>query len=1826
MSVRNDRLAILNVLKIQSGPLGNLWDRPFDGDEMNLHAPQNVLAETELRHLAATPYQLISPGNNSPIIGIFQDNLLGSYRFTRDTVSFTPREAMNLLMMYNNVDVKALRALGNKITSFDILSQIMPPMTMKYKTKLYNDKESEEFNKNNVLEIVNGKYLRGQIEKSVVGSGTKGILHRICNDFGNMAAADFIDNLQNIITEYMKSSSYSVGIKDLIADRETYVKILQSINQKKLEVQSVIDKVHLGIFENNTANTNIVEFETRVNNILNKATEESGKIGRESLDKNNRFVMIVNCGSKGSPLNISQMISCLGQQNVDAKRIPYGFDSRTLPHYSKFDDSPNARGFIESSYISGLKAEELFFHAMGGRIGLIDTACKSVTWETPIVIIENNKPVYIEIGLWIDTQLEKSPDKIQHFTERQMELMNIDNVYIPTTDEDGNVTWGEVSAITRHDPGNELYEIKTSGGRSVIVTESKSLLIWNPETKKMKEMLTPDICVGDCVPVTGELCEPPILIDSFVFNGEIIESKTREQGYYFGTNYKTDFIPDNMFIVSNNFIEGFLDGYKNVQNNSNSSRRMIEGIAMLYSRLSIYGKIVKISNTNWQFIIDDNCERKNNIVLDTIKEINKISTEKHPKVYDLTIPSTFNFGLANGLQVRDTATTGYIQRRLIKGLEDLKVEYDMTVRNSKAKIIQFSYGDDGFDPMRVENQSIPLVSMSIEDIYMHYDIPGFSQNENLLEIFTKGTISRIKKQKQEAQTLCKTYIEKMITMRNQIVDSVFKYKNENSIKIPIAFQSIITNIQGQLNLNSNSVVDITPLEAMQLIEQYFAKIKKIHFVPPTQLFEVMYYYYLSPKDLLSNKRFHRKALTVLLETVLLKYKQAIVHPGEMVGVVAGQSIGEPATQLSVLKTEKIKTIRRNKNTKVSEMFSMEIGKFCDEIIQKMPEYTFNTGHKDSVETLLDSLDDEYFIIGVDSEEKTHWNKISHVSRHIVNGDMMRVTTKSGRVIDTTTSHSHLVRRNQTVEPIVGADMAVGMRIPVAKHIDNCFIQETIQIGDNLYPLDRQFGWFIGAYLAEGCLVKKKDKEEATGTISISNISEYYIENVKSFASNFGRVCRVSRRENSIMGSEKTYMNTDTEFTYKPLADFIMNTCGTGSFVKRVPNFAFLAPNEFKAGLLSGYFDGDGNFMCDAMHHQIRVLSRSQQLIKDISLLLNYFDIFGNLATNFRNGANYYHLTISTKYAELYKQYIGSNLHSGKLDELINYNKRQEIHNVQEFIDKINGLGEIIAKCGKVLQLPGQSRNYGRWAKKDSIGRNTLQKYIGIFESHESSHLIQPELSILKQAANSGVIWDEVINIEIYTPEQTEYVYDFTVPRTQTFMTDFGIICHNTLNTFHNSGTASKSNVTRGVPRIEELLRLTKNPKNPSLTIHLKPLDELDQDKATKFANMIEHTKLGDVVKSMQICFDPKDNSTIILEDQVLLERYYEFENMIEECLENPDSNQPQKSKWIIRMEIDKEILLDKNITMDDIHFAIKNSYYGNEINCIYSDYNTDKLIFRIRMNYSLFNKKKTKNVEPLDQSDDIYILKNFQDNLLNNIILRGIQGIENVAPRKLQNMLVKEEGKFAKKDLWVLDTTGSNLLETLALDFIDYKRTYSNDIKEVFDVLGIEATRQILYNEFVEVMEFSDIYINYHHLSLLCDRMTLTKNLVSIFRSGILNDNIGPIAKATFEVHTEVFLNAARHAEFDHMRGVSASVLTGQYGHYGTNSFNLVLDIKEMENLEDAEVDTTDKNTEIESLFGFAKQDKSDLCSRKAIEIENNIINIKQSETGNCDDDYNMGF
>jgi len=1490
--------------------------------------PQDAESEAELKNLAAVPYQIISPANNSSIIGIYQDSMLGSYLFSRDNVRFTPRQAMNLLMMFNGVnEEKLLQDLNkpNGITSYDILSQIIPPLSMKVKG----------------VEIANGKYVSGQMDKGVLGGRTKGLLQRICNEFGNMASAKFVDDLQNIVTEYMKMAGFSCGISDLISNQHTNDEIVKVITTKKTEVKNLIDQVQLGVFENNTGKTNEEEFETQVNSILNQATSEAGKIGLKNLSQGNRFVTMVQAGSKGSDLNISFMISCLGQQNVDGKRIPYGFEHRTLPHFTKYDDSPGARGFVESSYINGLSPQELFMHAMGGRVGLIDTAVK-------------------------------------------------------------------------------------------------------------------------------------------------------------------------------------------------------------------------------------------------------------------------------------TSTTGYIQRRLIKALEDLKVEYDMTVRNNKNKIVQFLYGDDGIDTTKMEDQELPIVEMSSQDIYNHYLIPEESGKvKTLSNIFLKNTMTRVKKQYEEFSVQMNKLVEDMIEKRDVIVKHVFNHKSEKTVSSPVAFHYIINTVKGQCGISSSSIVDITPMEAYQMIQYAFEKLNKLYYSKPTELFKVLYYYYLSPKELLVVKRFNKAALTLLLDTILLSYKRSIVAPGEMVGMIAGQSIGEVSTQMSVSYDTQHKLIIRNKVTGHTEMKSVVVGAFIDQLMEQYKNFTFGTGHKDSYETMLEGLDNEYYIQSVNEVEQTSWTKLSHVSRHPVNGSMIRVYTKSGRCVETTPSHSHLIRQNSRVVPITGDELKEGMRIPVCRRIANLYTNNIMELDNNIkINLDKQFGWFIGAYLSEGNINYNE--------ICITNISEQYITQVQEFATKFGKKCRIARKQGEYG------LSVSTKFIFPELATLLRNTCGNGSYEKHVPDFAFMAPDEFKSSLFQGYFDGDGNIQSDLKHHQMRCCSRSKQLIKDLALLLNYFGIIGYVKTEINKGKSLYHLNIPSKYAVVYNEYIGTQLHNDKLTDLVQFVTRNDATYVSEQIDKIDGVGEIVAACGKALKLEGQSRTYGFWKKQKSIGRRTLEKYFSIFANHPSNECINNELQLLKQVINADVMWDEIARIEYYTPNPDEYVYDFTVPGTQTFMTDEGIFVHNTLNTFHFAGVASKSNVTRGVPRIEEILSLSSEIKNPSLSVYLKPEDERQKEKARAIMYMLEHTKLEEIVKSTEICFDPDDLNTLISEDKDCIEQYKAFEQLMQECSGTTlESNDSEKSKWIVRMILDPEVMLEKNITMDDVNFTLK-SCYDTQIDCVYSDFNSDKLLFRIRMvdvlkaSSTRGGQKKTK-VDPLDQSDQIYILKNFQDQLLQKVVLRGIEGINKVILRKILDNVVEENGIYKKQDIWVLDTVGTNLVDVLGLDFIDNTRTISNDILEIYNVLGIEAARQAIYNELVEVVEFDGTYINYHNYSVLVDRMTYTHKLISIFRHGINNDNIGPIAKASFEETPEMFLKAARHAELDTLRGISANVMCGQEGHFGTAAFQVVLDIDEMQKLDAAsEYKYVNAEEEIERFFG-AVDNPDDPCGPTKIAVQNNVASI-QAENMGGDNLYNPGF
>ena len=155
----------------------------------------------------------------------------------------------------------------------------------------------------------------------------------------------------------------------------------------------------------------------------------------------------------------------------------------------------------------------------------------------------------------------------------------------------------------------------------------------------------------------------------------------------------------------------------------------------------------------------------------------------------------------------------------------------------------------------------------------------------------------------------------------------------------------------------------------------------------------------------------------------------------------------------------------------------------------------------------------------------------------------------------------------------------------------------------------------------------------------------------------------------------------------------------------------------------------------------------------------------------------------------------------------------------------------------------------------------------------------------------------------------------------------------------------------------------------------------------------------------------------------------------------------------------------------------------------------------------------------------------------------------------------------------------------------------------------------------MEAISFDGTYINYHHMAMLADRMTATLKMVSIFRHGINNDNIGPIAKASFEETPEMFLRAARHAELDLMTGVSSNVMCGQDGYFGTGSFQVMLNMKKIEEMGEVKMEEKDELTELLDL-----DDENDKCSTNNISINNNANNIKTEDMGDLDDDYDIEF
>ncbi|CAI5756294.1 unnamed protein product [Candida verbasci] len=367
----------------------------------------------------------------------------------------------------------------------------------------------------------------------------------------------------------------------------------------------------------------------------------------------------------------------------------------------------------------------------------------------------------------------------------------------------------------------------------------------------------------------------------------------------------------------------------------------------------------------------------------------------------------------------------------------------------------------------------------------------------------------------------------------------------------------------------------------------------------------------------------------------------------------------------------------------------------------------------------------------------------------------------------------------------------------------------------------------------------------------------------------------------------------------------------------------------------------------------------------------------------------------------------------------------------------------------------------------------------------------------------------------------------------------------TLNTFHYAGVSSK-NVTLGVPRLKEILNVAKNIKTPAMTVYLNPEIASDIERAKQIQSQIEHTSLKNVTSSTEIYYDEDPKTTKIDEDYDTVEAYFAIPDAeIDESID-------RQSPWLLRLELDRAKMLDKQLVMAQVAQTIKDNF-KEDLFVIWSDDTADKLIIRCRV---------IRDPKLLDEDDaeEDQLLKRIEAHMLESISLRGIPGITKVFMMQHKTSFVDETGEYKQGKEWVLETDGVNLADVMAVPGVDSTRTYSNDFIEVLSVLGIEATRSALFKEILNVIAFDGSYVNYRHMALLVDVMTSRGHLMAITRHGINRSDTGALMRCSFEETVEILLDAAASAELDDCRGISENVMLGQMAPLGTGSFDVMVD------------------------------------------------------------------
>jgi len=453
------------------------------------------------------------------------------------------------------------------------------------------------------------------------------------------------------------------------------------------------------------------------------------------------------------------------------------------------------------------------------------------------------------------------------------------------------------------------------------------------------------------------------------------------------------------------------------------------------------------------------------------------------------------------------------------------------------------------------------------------------------------------------------------------------------------------------------------------------------------------------------------------------------------------------------------------------------------------------------------------------------------------------------------------------------------------------------------------------------------------------------------------------------------------------------------------------------------------------------------------------------------------------------------------------------------------------------------------------------------------------------------LFDKIKSIE-EVQNTTAYAFDLTVSDTRNFTVYNSI---NLRDTFHLAGVGAGSLViTQGIPRLRELINVSKNPKERNMIIYLKDQYANNKDNAKKVQSRFTYTQLKDILAKTEILYDNKYGMTDKLEDREFIKSYKEFtalfdiDNVEESCL----------SPWILRLSFDKEALMNRKISIQEIQETIKENFHNDqEIDCIYSDDSVNDVIMRIRIKQD-------------SKGNFLEFMKDFEKQLI-GLSLRGITNVNKVEVAESNIIKYNNDGSINPSKEWILKTSGSNLIDILGDDSVDNTRTITNDILEFHEIFGIEATRELLYCELDKV--YSEKGPNPRHIQMLVDIMTYRGKLMQIDRHGLnKNSEIGPIAKASFEEVMNIFTKAAIFAEKDNMKGVSANILAGQFCKSGTNAFEILID--------------EDKMLEKIDIPDYVDTDYVDINEKDVDVAFSNTFNSYEPTESVDDKDFTFGF